>query len=398
MLPLRLPAEHAGYLVHNRGDNNVKVPLLDLKAQYAQIKDQVVPVVLETMENQAFILGPRVEKLEKELAAYLGTKHALGVSSGTDALLLALMALGIEAGDEIITTPYTFFATAGTIARLGAKSVFVDIRRDTYNINPELLERAITKRTKAIIPVHLYGQCADMDAINAIAQKHGIPVLEDACQAISASYKGKKAGNIGTVSAFSFFPSKNLGGFGDGGLVATNDSALHDRMKILRVHGTEQTYIHRFVGMNGRLDALQAVVLSVKLPHLDQWSEGRRRNAQAYNRLLAGVNGIVTPVESPGCYHIYNQYVIRVPRRDELKAHLTSKEIGCAVYYPLSLHLQECFRSLGYKAGDFPESERASQETLALPVYPELPAESLDYVASTIKSFVTGGEKAKQAH
>jgi len=365
----------------------MKVPLLDLKPQFAQVKDEVVPEVLAVMESQGFILGPRVEKMEQELAAYTGAKFSLGVSSGTDALLLALMTLGITQGDEVITTPYTFFATAGAIARVGAKAVFVDIEADTYNIDATKIEAAITPRTKAILPVHLYGQCADMDAIMAVARKHKLPVIEDACQSIGSRFNDKQAGAIGDFGCFSFFPSKNLGCFGDGGLVTTNDDQLYQHAKKLRVHGGERQYHHLEVGINGRLDALQAAVISVKLPHLAGWTEGRRKNAARYNELFAGNRNVRTPVAKPGRFHIYNQYIISVERRDELKQHLTEKEIGCAIYYPLSLHEQECFKSLGYRHGDFPNSEAAAQHTLALPIYSELPAGAIEYVAAAVNEF-----------
>ncbi|MBF0499505.1 MAG: DegT/DnrJ/EryC1/StrS family aminotransferase [Candidatus Riflebacteria bacterium] len=365
----------------------MKVPLLDLKPQFAQVKDKLVPELIQLMENQTFILGPAVEKMEKELAAYIGTKYALGVSSGTDALLLALMGLKIGAGDEVITTPFSFFATAGCIHRVGAKPVFVDIEADTMNIDAKKIEAAITPKTKAILPVHLFGQCVDMDAINAIAAKHKLAVIEDACQAISSKYRDKQAGSIGTVGCFSFFPSKNLGCFGDGGLVTTNDEALFTRMKALRVHGTVETYMHREVGINGRLDALQAVVVSTKLPLLEGWSEGRRRNAARYDNLFADNRKVSVPKRHPERRHIFNQYVIQVEDRDGLKKHLSDLGIGCAVYYPLSLHQQECFKPLGYRKGDFPVSENAAMHVLALPVYPELPADAIDYVAKTINAY-----------
>lgn len=365
----------------------MSVPLLDLKAQYATIKEQIIPVVMDVIETQGFILGPKVTKLEEETAAFIGCPHALGVSSGTDALLLALMGLDIGPGDEVITTPYTFFATGGCIARVGAKPVFVDIEPDTYNIDVAGIERAITAKTRAIMPVHLFGQCVDMDPVLAIARKHGLKVIEDAAQAIGATYKGKQAGTMGDVGCFSFFPSKNLGGFGDGGLITTNDAQLYGKLKALRVHGGEQQYLHPRIGINGRLDSLQAAVLSVKLPHLPAWTEGRRRNADRYDAILAANKAIRTPVRRNERYHIFNQYVINTDRRDELKAHLTEKGIGCAVYYPLPLHLQGCFDSLGYKRGDMPIAEEAAHRTLALPVYPELPPESLELVGRTILEF-----------
>lgn len=365
----------------------MKVPLLDLKPQYAQIKDKVIPEILDIIEKQAFILGPRVDKLEQEMSQYIGTKHTLGCSSGTDALLLALMALDIGSGDEVITTPYTFFATAGSIARVGAVARFVDIEPDTYLMRVDQIEKAITPKTKAIMPVHLFGQCVDMKPLMEVAKKHNIKVIEDACQAIGSKYDGIQAGAFGDVGCFSFFPSKNLGCFGDGGLCSTSNSALQERLKGLRVHGGQVQYHHQEVGLNARIDALQAAVISVKLPLLAGWTEGRRRNASLYNKLFAENKNVVTPVEKPGRFHIYNQYVIRVENRDALKAHLGEKEIGCSVYYPLSLHQQKCFASLGYHQGDFPESERAAETTIALPIYPELSEEQIRYVAETVNAF-----------
>ncbi|MFZ2957787.1 MAG: DegT/DnrJ/EryC1/StrS family aminotransferase [Candidatus Ozemobacteraceae bacterium] len=373
----------------------MKVPLLDLKPQFAQVKDKLIPELIQLMENQTFILGPAVEKMEKELAAYIGSKHALGVSSGTDALLIALMGLNIGEGDEVITTPYTFFATAGCIHRVGAKPVFVDVEADTMNIDATKIEAAITPKTKAIMPVHLFGQCVDMDAINAIAAKHKLYVIEDACQAISSKHRERQAGSIGTVGCFSFFPSKNLGCFGDGGLITTNDDALFAHMKALRVHGTVETYMHREVGINGRLDALQAVVVSAKLPLLEGWSEGRRRNAARYDQLFADNKKVSVPARHAERRHIFNQYVIQVEDRDGLKKHLTDLGIGCAVYYPLSLHQQECFKSLGYKTGDFPVSENAAKHVLALPVFPELAPEAIEYVAKTINAYTQKGKSEK---
>ncbi len=354
----------------------MKVPLLDLTAQYATIRDEVRRAMDEVCDSQQFILGPHVERLERAVAGYCQCAHGIGVSSGTDALLVALMALDIKAGDEVITTPYTFFATAGAIARLGARPVFVDIEPDTYNINAALIERAITPRTKAILPVHLYGQCADMDAI----LKFGLPVIEDAAQAIGAEYKGRRAGSMGVMGCLSFFPTKNLGGFGDAGMVVTNDAGLAERVRVLRVHGMQPKYYHRVVGGNFRLDALQAAVLHVKLKHLDDWTRRRQDNAAFYNARLSG--GPVTVH-----HHIYNQYVIRSKQRDRLRAHLTAAGIGTEIYYPVPLHLQECFAYLGYRPGDFPEAEAAARETLALPVYPELTREQLEYVVEAIRSF-----------
>lgn len=365
----------------------MKVPLLDLKPQYQQIKDRVVPEIMQVIEEQGFILGPRVVKMEEEMARFIGTRFAVGVSSGTDALILALMALKIGCGDEVITSPYTFFATGGSIARAGAKPVFVDIEPDTYNIDTTKIEAAITDKTKAILPVHLFGQCADMDAICSIASKHGLKVIEDAAQAVGSTFKGKGAGSIGDIGCFSFFPSKNLGGFGDGGLVSTNDEELFERLKMMRVHGGQQQYHHNEIGMNGRLDALQAVVISVKLPHLPRWTEGRRRNADFYDQAFASNPNIKTPRRVADRYHIFNQYVLRVKDREGLKKQLSSNDIGCSVYYPISLHQQKCFSSLGYKTGDMPVSEAAANETIALPIYPELPRESLEFVAKTVNAF-----------
>lgn len=365
----------------------MKVPLLDLKPQYAQIKDQVLPEIMDTIENQAFILGPKVTKLEEKMAAYIGTNHTIGCSSGTDALILALMAADVGCGDEVITTPYTFFATAGAIHRVGAKAVFVDIEPDSYLMNVKLIEAAITPKTKAIMPVHLFGQCVDMDPLMEIAKKHNLKVIEDAAQAIGSGYKGKNAGQIGDIGCFSFFPSKNLGCFGDGGLVSTDSKELYDRIIGLRVHGGIVQYHHQEVGLNARLDALQAAVVMVKLPYLAGWTEGRRKNAALYNELFKDNEKVVRPVELPERFHIYNQYVIRVENRDALKNYLTEKEIGCSIYYPLSLHQQKCFAHLNYKAGDFIESEKAANSTLALPIYPELTEEQIKFVAQTVNEF-----------
>ncbi|HUT36450.1 MAG TPA: DegT/DnrJ/EryC1/StrS family aminotransferase [Planctomycetota bacterium] len=362
----------------------MKVPLLDLKVQYATIRDKVRPVVDAVMDSQYFILGPEVEAFEKELAAYVGAKHAIGCASGTDAILLALMALGVGPGDEVVTTPFTFFATAGCISRVGATPVFVDIEPDTFNINPELIARAITPKTRAILPVHLFGQCADMDSILAAAGD--VPVIEDAAQSLSAEYKGRKSGVLARVACFSFFPSKNLGGFGDGGAVTTDDSALAERITTLRVHGGRQRYYHDEVGINSRLDALQAAVLRVKLPHLDQWSDRRAANARRYDEMLAGAK-VVTPVARPYGRHVFNQYTVRAANRDALQKHLAAREIGNAIYYPVPLHLQKCYASLGYKEGGLPEAERASREVLSIPVYPELTDQMARHVAESIREF-----------
>jgi dTDP-4-amino-4,6-dideoxygalactose transaminase len=372
------------------------VPLLDLKKQYATVKDEMLRVTAEVYESQYFILGPRVEAFEKAIAAYVGAKHAVGMSSGTDAQLAVMMALGIGPGDDVVTSPYTFFASAGAVARLGARPVFVDIEPESFNLDPAKLERALTAKTKAIQPVHLYGQCADMDPIREIAKKKGIHVLEDACQSLGAAYRGVKAGALGDSCAFSFFPSKNLGGFGDGGMVTTSDDALAATLKAMRMHGETSRYHHKFVGGNFRLDALQAAVLHVKLPHLDGWAEARRVNAKDIERryfeaggLPFEKGGLKFPKEAAGRHHVYNQFVVRVGggRRDALKARLEENKIGCAIYYPVPLHLQECFAPLGHKAGDFPESERAALETLALPVFPELEDAQKAFLAFTLAEF-----------
>lgn len=375
----------------------MKVPLLDLKAQYASIKEEIRTAVDDVFDSQYFILGPKVKELEQEIARYSETSYALGVSSGTDALLISLMALGIEPGDEVITTPFTFFSTAGVISRLNATPKFVDIDPDTFNMDPEKLESAITRRTKAVIPVHLFGQCADMDPILEVSSKYGLPVIEDAAQSIGAQYKHKKAGSMAEFGVFSFFPSKNLGGAGDGGMVITRESALYDKLQVLRVHGARSKYYHKIVGGNFRLDSLQAAVLLVKLKYLDSWSEKRRKNAALYNRLFAQSGlierGIIkTPVEAykdsgDRNHHIYNQYTLRTRSRDKLQEYLKEQGVSTAIYYPLPLHLQECFKDLGYLKGDFPEAEKASGSVISLPVYPELTDEQQEYIVEKISGF-----------
>ncbi len=368
----------------------MRVPLLDLCAQYAGIREQVLAAVAEVLESQVCIGGPKVAELEKAIAAASDCKFAVGMSSGTDAILCSLMSLEIGPGDEVITTPFTFFATVGCIARTGAKPVLVDIDPRTYNINPALIEEAVTPRTKAIIPVHLFGQMADMGPIMDIAQRHGLQVIEDAAQSITAAYKGRNAGSIGTVGCFSFFPSKNLGGIGDGGMCVTNDETLFRRLTIMRNHGSQPKYYHKYIGGNFRLDPIQAAALLVKLPHLNAWSDARRRNALLYTRAFTG-SAVQTPYVNPDCTSIFNQYTIRIPKRDEMVQHLRAHEIGCEVYYPVPAHLQECFACLRYKRGDFPESEKASAEVLSLPIYPELTAERIGYVAGTVLDFVARG-------
>ena len=370
----------------------IGVPLLDLKAQYATIRDEVRDAIDRVIESQYFILGPEVEALEREIAAYSQCAYGIGVSSGTDALLVALMAIGIQPGDEVITTAYTFFATAGSIARLGAKAVFVDIDAESYNLRPDQIEPLITERTRAIIPVHLYGQMADMAPVMEVARRHNLYVIEDAAQAIGAEYHGARAGSIGHLGCFSFFPSKNLGGFGDGGMVVANDEALAKRVRLLRGHGAQPKYYHKEVGGNFRLDAIQAAVLRVKLRFLDQWTEGRQHNVALYHELFAETDllesgAVKLPKDVGYGRHIYNQFVIRVAKRDALMAHLKNAKIGTEVYYPLSMHQQECFADLGYQNGDFPQSEAAAQETLALPIYPELSVDQLRVVVQTIQEF-----------
>lgn len=386
----------------------MKVPLLDLKPQYLALKDDIDAALLNCVDSQQFIMGPAVTKMEAEMAEFIGAKYALGVSSGTDALLLALMALGVTHGDEVIMPTFSFFATAGVAARLGATPVFVDSDPVTFNIKAEDIEAKVTSKTKVIVPVHLFGQSADMDSIMAVAKKHNLKVVEDGAQAISVQYKdGRQVGTIGDIGCFSFFPSKNLGCFGDGGLVTTNDPELYEMLKIMRVHGGKPKYYHKVVGGNFRLDSIQAAVLSVKLPHLNSWSEGRRRNAALYNELFikAGLaektgvtvfdekNRVLLPkavYESKELknYHIFNQYVIRVERRNALRQFLTENTIGNEVYYPVPFHRQECFAYLGAKDEDYPVANCAANDSVALPIYPELTKEQIEYVVDKIAEFI----------
>jgi dTDP-4-amino-4,6-dideoxygalactose transaminase len=366
---------------------SARVPLLDLKAQYETIREEIRSVMDRVFESQRFILGPEVASLEREVAEYSQCKFGIGVSSGTDALLVALMAIGVKPGDEVITTPYTFFATAGVIARLGAVPVFADIEPGTFNIDTDKIETKISSRTRALIPVHLFGRMVRMDAIMDIANRHGIRVIEDAAQAIGSEYRNRRSGSIGHLGSFSFYPTKNLGGFGDGGMVTTNDAELAERVRILRVHGYRTKYHNQAVGGNFRLDEIQAAVLRVKLKYLDQWTEARRKNAALYRNLLP--TGVTAPADDPEGRHIYNQFVVRYKNRDGLMNWMKDRSIESEIYYPVPLHLQECFKSLGDRSGDFPESERASKETLALPIYPELTEEMIQYVAGTIREFVT---------
>lgn len=365
-------------------------PFLDLKAQYRSIKPEIDAAIQRVMESQQFILGPEVEGLEKEIADYAHAQFATACASGSDALLLALMALEIGPGDEVITTPFTFVATAGAIARLRARPVFVDINPETYSLEPEKIAAAVTPKTKAIIPVHLFGMAADMDAIMQIANAKGIPVVEDAAQAIGASYDGQPVGSIGLCGCFSFFPSKNLGGAGDGGIITTNDSALAGKLKVLRNHGSRTKYDYELIGMNSRLDSLQAAILRVKLGYLDSWTEGRQRNADRYSELFRRrvLDRVITlPKTQQKCTHIYNQYVIRAPRRDELKSYLRECGVPTEIYYPIPLHVQQAFTYLGYQQGEMPESEAASRRVLALPVFPEMTTEQQDLVVESIAAF-----------
>jgi len=386
-----------------------KVPLLDLQAQYETIRDDVRSAVDRVFDSQHFVLGAEVQALEEEIARYSQTKFAIGCASGSDALLLALMSCDVGAGDEVITTPFSFFATAGAIARLGAQPVFVDIDERTFNLDPSLVAAAITERTRAIVPVHLYGQCAEMDSLIELSRQGcrrtadkdvggpidvsaPIPIIEDAAQAIGAEDRRRRAGSMGTIGCFSFYPSKNLGGAGDGGMLATNDLDHARRLHMLRVHGEETKYQHKVIGINSRLDALQAAVLRAKLPHLEEWTTGRQRKAQQYELMFldAGLNEQVElPYVRSNARHIFHQFVIRVRdgRRDALRAYLRERGVGTDVYYPVPLHLQECFAYLGYKEGDFPIAEAAAKETLALPVYPELTEEQQDYVVEAIANF-----------
>ena len=372
----------------------MKVPLLDLKTQYTGMKEEILAAVEKICDSQYFILGPDVEKFEKEVADYCGTEFAVGVSSGSDALLISLMVEGIGAGDEVITTPFTFFATAGAIARVGATPVFVDIEPGTFNINPDQIEAKVTPKTKAIMPVHLYGQSAEMDKIMQIAKKHNLIVVEDGAQAIGSEYEGKRAGSIGDYGCFSFFPSKNLGAFGDGGVVTTNDKEKYELLKIFRNHGSNPKYYHKYVGGNFRLDALQAVILSIKLKHLDSWSAARQRNAAEYRSIFADskiADKVQLPVKSEhSTRHIYNQFCILVPEgtRDGLKQALLDAGVGVDVYYPVPLHMQECFTDLGYKEGDFPVSESVAKRIIALPIYPEATHEQREFVVSVIENFL----------
>ncbi len=366
----------------------IKVPLVDLKRQYQSIKEEIDSAIQDVLENQAFILGPQVEEFEGLFASYCNTQHAIGVSSGTDALFLALKSLEIGAGDEVITSPFTFFATAEAICNVGAKPVFVDIEPESYNMRPDLIEKFISEKTKAIMPVHLYGQCADMDPILEIAKKHDAKVIEDAAQSVGAEYKGRKSGSMGDFGCFSFFPSKNLGGLGDGGMVTCNSEEFKELIHMLRIHGGKPKNYHTVLGINGRLDTIQASVLIKKLSHLDLWCEKRRQKASYYTEQMKELN-LITPKIMDFNKHVFHLYIIRLKERDGLMAHLKANNIGCAAYYPVPQHLQECLSYLGYKEGDLPEAELASRETLALPLFPEITQEEQDYVINTIKDFLS---------
>ena len=373
--------------------SRIQVPLLDLDAQYRPLRADLLAAVTRVCDSQRYINGPDVAALEQELAAYLGVRQAVGVSSGSDALLVALMALGIGSGDEVITSTFSFFATAGSVVRVGATPKLVDIDPISYNLDPAAVRAALGPRTRAIIPVHLYGLCADMDPILAIAREANVAVVEDAAQAIGATYKGRPAGSMGTVGCFSFFPSKNLGAFGDGGLVTSNDERLAGEIRLLRNHGAEPKYFHSRIGGNFRLDTLQAAVLRVKLPHLAAWSAGRRANADRYRRLFASAglaDRVTLPVAPPDREHIYNQFVVRVPRRDDVRARLSDAGIGTEIYYPVPFHLQECFASLGHRRGDFPHAEAAAESTIALPIYAELTEEQQAAVVAALADALTG--------
>lgn len=370
------------------------VPLLDLQAQYRPIRPAILEALTRVADSQRFILGPEVDALERDLAAMLGVEHAIGLSSGTDALLVALMALGVGAGDEVITPTYSFFATAGTVSRLGATPVFVDIDPVTFNLDPAAVERAMSPRTRAILPVHLYGLSADLDPILALAARAGVPVVEDAAQAIGARYRGRVVGGFGSVGCFSFFPSKNLGAFGDAGLATTNDATLAREMRLLRNHGAEPKYVHERIGGNFRIDAIQAAVLRVKAPHLQAWSDARRRNADRYRGLFdaAGLSAVVDlPVEPDGYTHIYNQFVIRVGQRDALRVHMTSHDIGTEIYYPIPFHRQACFAHVPSSAHAFPIADRAASSSLAIPIYGELTTAQQQRVVDVIAAFYEKG-------
>ena len=368
-----------------------KIPLLDLQVQHQRLREEILAEMVRVVDSQRFILGEDVKKLEQEIATYCESQYAIGCASGSDALVLALLALDVGPGDEVLTTPYSFFATAGAVSRVGAVPVFVDVQEDTFNIDVARMADTLAARSKvrAIIPVHLFGGCADMDPLMAIARERGIPVVEDAAQSIGSEYRGRRAGSIGQIGCFSFFPSKNLGGYGDGGIMTTQDAALAERLTALRAHGSKKKYFHEWIGFNSRLDTLQAAVLRVKLRYLDGWSEGRQRNADLYRKYLADLSVPVTVMTPPDYQtrHVYNQFVIRGERRDALQAHLAERGIGSEVYYPLPLHLQRCYEFLGHRPGDFPVSETLAAESLAVPVHSDLEEQDIEYVCQAIQQF-----------
>ncbi|MFT4414440.1 DegT/DnrJ/EryC1/StrS family aminotransferase [Fredinandcohnia humi] len=367
----------------------MKVPMLDLTEQYQELREQMLQTLDEVMGSAHFILGDNVKKLESDIATYSNASHAIGCGNGSDAIHIALQAAGVGEGDEVITTPFTFFATGGAIVRVGATPVYVDIDPVTFNIDPAKVEEAVTEKTKAIIPVHLYGQMADMDGLVAVAKKHNLFIIEDGAQAIGAKYKGKTVGELGTAGTYSFFPTKNLGAYGDAGMIVTSNDEIAENCRVIRVHGSKPKYYHHVLGYNSRLDELQAAILNVKFPHLNKWSELRREKAANYTRLLneALPNEVVTPVEVEGNYHVFHQYTIRVEKRDELQKYLKEQGVETMIYYPLALHLQPVFKNLGYKEGDFPEAEKAAKEALSLPMFPELALEQQEYVVSKIVEF-----------
>jgi dTDP-4-amino-4,6-dideoxygalactose transaminase len=370
----------------------MKVPMLDLTEQYQGLKGQIGKALDDVMSKAHFILGDNVKKLEQDVAKYSNVGYGVGVANGSDALHISLLGCGVEEGDEVIAPAFTFFATAGAIARIGAKPVFVDINPKTFNIDPSKIEEAITEKTKAIIPVHLYGQMVDMDPVVEIAKKHNLAIIEDAAQAIGATYKGKSVGELGTTACYSFFPTKNLGAYGDAGMIVTDDAEIAERMRVIRVHGSKPKYYHHVLGYNSRLDELQAAILNIKFPHLDDWNNLRREKANNYTQLLQEQLGdyVVTPYQDENCHHIFHQYTIRVERRDELQAYLKEQGVETMIYYPKPLHLQPVFSNLGYKEGDLPETEKACQEALSLPMFPELKTEQQEYVVSKIASFYKG--------
>ncbi|RHW37263.1 DegT/DnrJ/EryC1/StrS family aminotransferase [Neobacillus notoginsengisoli] len=367
----------------------MKVPMLDLSEQYQGLRTEILESMDEVMSSSRFILGKHVKKLENDIAQYSNVAHGIGCANGSDAIHIALQAAGVGPGDEVITTPFTFFATGGAIVRAGATPVYVDIDPETFNIDPAKVEEAVTEKTKAVIPVHLYGQMADMERLAEIAEKYGLAIVEDAAQAIGAKQNGKSVGEMGTAATYSFFPTKNLGAYGDGGMIVTNNEDLAEKMRVIRVHGSKPKYYHHVLGYNSRLDELQAAVLNIKFPHLDKWSENRREKAATYTRLLKERLGdaIVTPFEKEGYYHVFHQYTIRVDKRDELQAYLNEQGVSTMIYYPLPLHVQPVFKDLGYREGDLPISEKAAREALSLPMFPELKLEQQEYVVEKIAEF-----------